>query len=68
LLSAIPAIALEAGVVAAFGEPHQRALLLAVALPVFAILFFVLRRRFASARQARIARSARPSVPRAGAG
>jgi hypothetical protein len=62
LLAAIPAVAVEAGVVAVFGEPRQRALLLLVAVPVFAGLFWVLRRRFLVARQARVAR---PHVPRA---
>jgi hypothetical protein len=56
LLAAIPAIALEAGLVAAFGEPSPRALLLLVVVPVFAVLFFLLKRRFESARQARVAR------------
>ncbi|MGA2009222.1 MAG: hypothetical protein ABSH51_01625 [Solirubrobacteraceae bacterium] len=65
LLAAIPAIAVEAAVVLAFGEPRQRALLLLAAVPVFAVLFWWLRRRFLRARQARIARE---SVPRAPAG
>jgi hypothetical protein len=56
LLAAIPAIAVEAGLVALFGEPRPRALLLLVVAPVFAVLFFLLRRRFESARQARVAR------------
>ncbi len=63
LLAAIPAIALEAGVVAAFGEPRQRVLLLAVAVPVFAVVFWLLRRRFLVARQARMARGPSPRVP-----
>lgn len=60
LLAAIPAIAVEAGVVAAFGEPRRRPLLLVVVVPVFGILFLALRRRFASARQARLARPPAP--------
>ncbi len=64
LLAAIPAVAVEAGVVALFGTPRQRLILLAVALPVFAVLFWVLRRRFLTARQARIARASRGSIPR----
>jgi hypothetical protein len=56
LLAAIPAIALEAGLVLVFGEPRPRALLLLVVVPVFGALFFVFKRRFESARQARIAR------------
>jgi hypothetical protein len=62
LLALIPAVAVEAGVVAVFGEPRQRALLLLVAVPVFGGLFWLLRRRFQTARQARVAR---PQVPRA---
>jgi hypothetical protein len=59
LLAGIPAVAIEAALVAIFGEPKQRALLLAVVVPVFALLFWLLRRRFLTARQARVARSAR---------
>jgi hypothetical protein len=61
LLAAIPAVAVEAGLVAVFGEPKQRALLLVVAVPVFGILFWLLRRKFLTARQARVAR---PPAPR----
>jgi len=46
--------------VLAFGEPKQRALLLLAVVPVFAILFWLLRRRFLTARQRRVARLARP--------
>jgi hypothetical protein len=60
LLAAIPAIAVEVGIVVLLGEPRQRALLLLAVVPVFAVLFWVLRRRFAVARQARVAR---PSAP-----
>ena len=63
LLAGIPAVATEAGLVALFGEPTQRGLLLVVVVPVFSILFWLLRRRFLSARQARVARSARGGVP-----
>jgi hypothetical protein len=63
LLAAIPAVAVEATLVAIFGEPKQRAVLLVVVVPVFTILFWLLRRRFLTARQARVARSARGSVP-----
>jgi hypothetical protein len=59
LLAAIPAVAIEATLVAIFGEPKQRGLLLVVVVPVFAVLFWLLRRRFLTARQARVARSAR---------
>jgi hypothetical protein len=59
LLAAIPAVALEAGVVLVFGEPSPRPLLLVVVVPVFAVLFFVFKRRFETARQARVARPPR---------
>ena len=55
LLAAIPSVALEAGVVLAF-KPSQRGLLVLTVVPVFAGLFWWLRRRFLVARQARVAR------------
>jgi hypothetical protein len=55
LLAAIPSVALEAGIVLAF-KPSQRALLVLAVVPVFAGLFWWLRRRFLVARQARVAR------------
>ncbi len=61
LLAAIPTVALEAGLVLAFGEPRQRALLLVAVVPVFGILFWLLRRKFLAARQARVARPPLPS-------
>lgn len=61
LLAGIPAVAVMAAVVAVFGQPHQRALLLLVVVPIFSGLFWLLRRRFLSARQMRVAR---PPVPR----
>lgn len=60
LLAAVPAVALESAIVLVFGAPRQRALLILFVAPVFAVLFWVLRRRFAVARQARAARAARP--------
>jgi hypothetical protein len=63
LLAALPAVLIEVGVVAIFGEPKQRAFLLVIVVPVFSILFWLLRRHFIIARQARVARSARGSVP-----
>jgi hypothetical protein len=63
LLAGIPAVLIEVGVVAIFGAPKQRALLLAIVVPVFAILFWLLRRQFMIARQARVVRSARGGVP-----
>jgi hypothetical protein len=59
LLAGIPAVGIEAGVVYAFGDPSDRLWLLAIIVPVFALLFFALRRRFQIARQARVARAAR---------
>lgn len=59
LLAGVPAVAIEAGLVALVGEPKQRGLLLVVVVPVFAVLFWLLRRRFMVARQARVARGAR---------
>jgi hypothetical protein len=55
LLAAIPSVALEVGIVLAF-KPSQRAVLVLVVVPVFAGLFWVLRKRFLIARQARVAR------------
>jgi hypothetical protein len=62
LLAAIPAVAVEAVIVVVFGEPRQRPLLLVAVVPVFAVLFWLLRRRFAVARQARVARPPAPPV------
>lgn len=64
LLAAVPAVAVEAGIVLVFGEPRQRPLLLIGVVPVFGILFWLLRKRFLSARQARVARMARRPAPR----
>jgi hypothetical protein len=63
LLAAIPAIAVELGVATLFGNPSQRGLLLLVSVPVYVLCFFALRRQFAFARRARVAKSARPQVP-----
>jgi hypothetical protein len=62
LLAAVPAVGLEAAVVAVFGEPQPRALVLVVVVPVYAVLFWLLRRKFLAARQARVRR---PPAPRA---
>lgn len=58
LLAAMPSVALEAAVVGIFGAPKQRGLLILFIAPVFAAFFWLLRRRFAHARQARVARQA----------
>ena len=55
LLAAIPSVAIEVGIVLAF-KPSQRALLVLVVVPIFAALFWWLRKRFLIARQARVAR------------
>jgi hypothetical protein len=62
LLAAVPAVALEIALVLAFGAPRNRALLLLAVVPVFGLCFWQLRKRFAHARQARLAR---PPGPRA---
>ena len=56
LLAALPAVGVETALVAAFGAPRTRALLLLAVVPVFALGFWLLRKRFETARQARIAR------------
>jgi hypothetical protein len=56
LLSALPAVGAEVAFVAIFGEPDTRLLLLAVIVPVYCVLFWLLRNQFAKARQARVAR------------
>jgi hypothetical protein len=60
LLAAIPTVAVETGLVLAVGAGGKRTLLLAVMVPVFAVLFYLLRRRFQFARQARVARPPAP--------
>jgi hypothetical protein len=60
LLAALPAVLLEAILVAIFGEPQHRALILVPVLPVFALAFWLLRRSFARARHLR---AARPPAP-----
>ncbi len=60
LLAGLPAVAVETGLVLAFGEPSVRVLLLVAVVPVYAVLFWVLRKRFAAARQARVARPPAP--------
>jgi hypothetical protein len=60
LLAAIPTVALEAVLVLTVGAGRNRSLLLVVVVPVFALLFYLLRRRFQTARQARVARPPTP--------
>jgi hypothetical protein len=60
LLAAIPAVAIETLLVLTVGAHGNGALLLIVIVPVFALLFYVLRRRSLSARQARVAHPPAP--------
>jgi hypothetical protein len=60
LLAAVPAVALEAVLAVTVGLGRSRALLLVIVVPVFAGLFYLLRRRFMVARQARVARPPAP--------
>ncbi len=63
LLAGIPTVGIEVGVVALFGDPGDRGLLLLVVVPVFALFFWALRHRFQIARQARVAATARGGAP-----
>ena len=59
LLAAIPAVGILIVSVAVLGTPRHRStreLLLGAAVPVFAVLFWLLRKRFLAARQARVIR------------
>jgi hypothetical protein len=68
LLAAIPAVAIGIGVVSLTGERINRGpYLIVVAAPIFALLFWLLRKRFLIARQARVARPPAPPSPTAGA-
>ena len=63
LLAAMPAVALLVVAVSVFGTPGQRTarvLLLAAIVPVVALLYLGLRKRFRTARQARIVRPPGP--------
>ena len=59
LLAAVPAVVLAVAIVTIFGAPKQRVLVVVFIAPVFAVSFWLLRRRFAHARQARVARHGR---------
>ena len=57
LLAAIPTVGVEFALVATIGSgASHRTELLAAVIPVFLLLFWVLRKRFQIARQARVAR------------
>jgi hypothetical protein len=60
LLAAIPSVGLLFLLGAIF-NPHRRAVLLLAVIPVFGLLFWMLRTRFRTARQRRLARP--PSAP-----
>jgi hypothetical protein len=61
LLAAIPAVAIAIGLLTALGTHSGRAaLLMLVAVPIFSVLFWFLRKRFLIARQARLARLPEP--------
>jgi hypothetical protein len=60
LLAAIPAFLVAFGLIALTGEKAGNAPLLAVAVPIFLLLFWPLRRRFQTARQARVVRRSAP--------
>jgi hypothetical protein len=59
LLSAVPAVAIASALVAIFGVPGQRAVVVAIAAALYALLFWPLKRSFSAARRARVARQAR---------
>lgn len=60
LLALLPAVAIVAAAISIFGAPQQRSLVLLFVAPVFLVLFWLLRRRFMTARQARVARPPAP--------
>jgi hypothetical protein len=60
LLAMTPAILIAIGAVKLSGEKAGDAPLLAIAIPVFALVFWPIRRRFQVARQARVARPPTP--------
>jgi hypothetical protein len=60
LLAAIPSLAVVTALELTVGTASSRVLLVVVASPVFGFLFYLLRRRFMVARQARIARPPAP--------
>jgi hypothetical protein len=60
LLSLIPAVGLGVVLVVVSGESAGRAPLLFVAIPVYAVLFWPLRKRFQLARHARVVRPPAP--------
>jgi hypothetical protein len=60
LLAGIPAVAVGVVLIGLVGGSLSRGTLFVVVIPVFAILFVLLRRRFRTARQARVVRPPSP--------
>jgi hypothetical protein len=60
MLAAIPAIGAGIAMIALLGGSLHRGPLLLVVIPVFAVCFWLLRKRFRAARHARIARPPAP--------
>ncbi len=60
LLAAVPAVVIGIALIALVGGSLARSVLLLVVVPVFGVLFWVLRNRFRSARQARVVRPPAP--------
>jgi hypothetical protein len=63
LLASIPAVAIAIGAITLLGEQSNRApLMVLIAGPIYALLFWQLRKRFMAARQARVARLPTPGA------
>jgi hypothetical protein len=60
MLSAVPAIGAGIALIALLGGSLSRGALLLVVIPVFVVCFWLLRKRFRAARQARIAKPPAP--------
>ena len=60
LLAAVPAVAIGVAMIALFGGSLRRGALLVVVVPVFGVLFLLLRKRFRTARQARVVKPPAP--------
>jgi len=62
LLASIPAVAIGIGVITLLGHANRAPLMVVIAGPIYALLFWQLRKRFMAARQARVARLPTPSA------
>jgi hypothetical protein len=60
LLAGVPAVGIGIALIALVGGSLTRGPLLGVVVPVFGVLFWLLRKRFRTAREARIVRRAAP--------